>query len=191
MNNEEPQKKRLKPLVFREGHVQKTSNNTTQQMLLLKALQVTNDPKKLREMIGVKAVSDVYRTLDKLSMRKEFHQALADNEFDFGFIVKGIKELATKSFKDEVRLKAFQTILKSVGLDKYDADAGAGAGSWEEVLLKKIEAEKSSPKQLESGGAEIPEYEVQIPEVPESVKKMRVEEAEVVSSVYKIYDEEK
>jgi len=47
-------------------------------MLLLKALKVTQDPTELKKMIGVKTVAEVYRTLDKLSLRKEYHKALAE-----------------------------------------------------------------------------------------------------------------
>ena len=77
-NNEIPSPKtRLRPVVYTTNTFKRGSQNTAQQIFLLKALQITQDPKKLRDMIGVKTVADVYRTLDKIAMRKEYHEALS------------------------------------------------------------------------------------------------------------------
>ena len=62
---------KLKPIVYSSNAFKSGHQNTAQQMFLLKALKITQDPKKLREMIGVKSVAQVYQTLDKLAMRKE------------------------------------------------------------------------------------------------------------------------
>jgi hypothetical protein len=162
--------------------INKTSQNKTKQLFLLRALQVTQDPQKLKQMIGVKTVAEVYRTLDKLSMRKEYHESLANAGVSFDYLVKGMKNIADTSEKDDTRLKALQTILKSVGLDKYDSEGGIGTGSWEDVLLKSIDEKKVNP-QLTEGNA-VPVYEVKRPEMPESVKKIRSEEADLTSSIY-------
>lgn len=183
------QRPRLKPVIYSTATTERGRANVTKQIILLKALQVTQDPKKLREMIGVRTVTEVYRTLDKLAMRKEYHEALARSGISFDYIVDGLKTIANGAEKDGDRLKAFQTLLKSLGLDKYDAvEAGAG-GSWEEVLLKQLEKEKDKPL-LAQGTApaeeskDSGEYEVKIPEIPESMKRLRAEEAKLVEGIY-------
>lgn len=176
-------KTRLKPIVFAANKYKSGAQNTSQQMFLLKALQVTQDPKKLREMMGVKTVAEVYRTLDKLSMRKEYHEALARKGISFDYIVGGIKGIADGGEKDGDRLKAYQTLLKSVGMDSYQETDGGAGGSWEEVLLQKIEEDKS----IEERGSDVdslPEYDVEIPQIPESVKKMKDDEKDALSSIY-------
>ena len=178
---------RLKPIVFSENKYVSGSQNTTQQMLLLKALQVTQDPQKLRQMIHVKTVAEVYRTLDKLSMRKEYHEALARSGISFDYIVGGLKDIAEAGEKDGDRLKAYQTLLKSVGMDTYKESDGGSSGTWEEVLLEKIEAAKAEEEKEEDVAAlpaPVAEYKVNVPEVPESVKAMREEEDEMLSSIY-------
>lgn len=182
MNDKKDKKIRLRPVVYTTSRPQRGAQNTTQQLFLLKALQVTQDPKKLRQMIGVRTVADVYRTLDKISMRKEYHEALARQGISFDFVVKGIKDIAEKGYKDSDKLKAHQILLKSVGLDKYDSEGGVGQGTWEDALIKSIEAKKTFPSLKEAD--EIPEYEVIRPETPESVKKMREDEKEVIGSIY-------
>ena len=176
----EEKKTKLRPIVYTSSYFKSGYQNTTQQMFLLKALQVTQDPKKLKEMIGVKSVAEVYRTLDKLAMRKEYHEALSRNGISFDYIVSGIKQIADGGFKDQDKLKAFQTLLKSVGMEKYDEASVASTGTWEEALLKKIEEEKKVPLELDK----LPVYEVTLPVVPESVKKSQTEEEEMTSSIY-------
>lgn len=174
---------RLKPVVYTTNYFQRGAQNNAQQMFLLKALQVTQDPKKLRQMIGVKTVADVYRTLDKIGMRKEYHESLARNGISFDFIVDGIKGIAVAGEKDGDRLKAYQTLLKSVGLEKYDSEAGVSEGSWEDILMKKIEEQKKDPAALPSPIAATT-YEVKQPVVPESARMAEEAEAELISSVY-------
>ena len=41
---------KLKPVVFVKGEYGYTAQNTTQQIMLLRALKITQDPKKLREI---------------------------------------------------------------------------------------------------------------------------------------------
>jgi len=156
--------KKLKPVVFVQGKYAYNNQNTTQQIMLLKALQVTQDPKKLKELIGVKTVAEVYRTLDKMAMRKEYHSSLAKNGITFDYVVKGIKTEIDTADKASDRLAGLNMILKSIGLDKYEESSVAG-GTWEETLLK-IKAEK------EQQGEQIKlvEYEVDVPEMPEHIR---------------------
>ena len=173
---------KLRPVVYTSNTFRRGSKDTTRQIFLLKALQITQDPDKLRKMLHLRTVAGVYRTLDKLSMRREYHEALARAGISFDYIIDGIKRVAESGYKDVDRLKALQTLLKSVGLDTYKAEGEERSGTWEEELLKTIEMKKEAP-QL-GPGDKVPEYEVKIPEVPESVKKMQEEEKEILSSVY-------
>jgi transposase len=132
--------------------------------MLLKALQITQDPKKLKELIGVKTVAEVYRTLDKMAMRKEYHSALAKNNLTFDYVVRGIKKEIDSADKSSDRLKALGMILKSIGLDKYE-ETSISSGGWEEELLKlKANNENSGEK------IGIVEYEVVEPEMPEHIR---------------------
>lgn len=188
---------KLKPVVFVQSTFNvskdtKHANNKFQQTILLKALTVTQDPKELKKMIGVKTVAEVYRTLDKLALRKEYHKALADHGLDFDFIVKGMKELALNSYKDADKLNAFKALLKSLGMDKYD-ETTSGGGSWEDTLLAAIEKGGEKPKQISASssslsedynGGEIEEYDVIEPEVPISVRRQVDEEKQLNKSIY-------
>lgn len=186
------EQKRLKPIVFTSNTISRGAQNTAQQLFLLKALQITKDPNELRKMIGVKTVAEVYRTLDKLAMRKEYHAALIRSGISLDFIVGGIKEIAVGGFKDSDKLNALKTLLTSLGMDKYEDDGGQTRGSWEEILLEKLEEEKKSKllgdgkeKTDEPSGEYVtPVYEVIQPPVPESVKKANLEERKVLSSLY-------
>lgn len=176
------EKQRLRPVVYTTNTFSKGAKNNAQQLFLLKALQITQDPKKLRDMMGVSKVAEVYRTLDKMAMRKEFHEALARNGISFDYITKGIKTIADEGYKDSDKLNAFKTLLKSVGMEAYKEDTTAITGTWEEVLLKKIEEEKIEG--VKTAPLELPEYEVTVPKVPESARLAQEEEAEITSNIY-------
>ena len=173
------EKIRLRPVIIKGSEFKTNYQNTSQQMFLLKALKITQDPKKLKELMGVKTVAEVYQTLDKLAMRKEYHKSLAKAGISFDYITNGIKGLADCAEKDDTRLKAFQTLLKSVGMEKYDVDAQGAGGTWEEVLLQKIEDEGY----LKKTNGPI-KYDVVFPEIPESEKLNQAEEKETTGSIY-------
>lgn len=178
--------KKLKPVVYTTSYFKKGAPNKIQQNLLLKAMQVTSDPHELKKMIGVRTVAEVYRTLDKLAIRKEYHEALARNGVSLDYIISGLKYVADTAEKDGDKIKAFQTFLKSLGMDKYEAVDNTGGGTWEETLLKAIEQEKSQkPEALPAGVVEDEEdYDVVQPEIPASVKKMQEETEELTRSIY-------
>jgi hypothetical protein len=178
-------KPKLKPVIYTTSYYPRGTQNTTQQILLLKAMKLTQDPQELKKMIHVKTVAEVYRTLDKLAMRKEYHEALAKAGISFEFIVDGLKDLAVGSKQDGDKLKALQTLLKSLGMDKYDGDASSSTGSWEEALLKQIESNKELPApsaEDKDSGPSV--YEVVQPEIPESAKRQIEEENETLGSIY-------
>lgn len=159
---------KLKPVTFVSTRFNKYHQNTGQQLMLLKALKITQDPKKLKEMIGAKSVAEVFRTFDKLAMRKEYHRALVGSGVDFNFIVSGIKNECLAGDKSSDRLKGYQILLKSLGMDSYEDKEGAGSGSWEDALQKVIKTKEES-KQIEAP-VEVEEYEVKQPIIPASVK---------------------
>lgn len=171
--------------------------------MLLKAMQVTSDPNKLKEMIGVRTVADVYRTLDKMAIRREFHSALDRAGISFDFIINGIRDIAGHADRPSDRLRAFEIFLKTLGLDKYEDPGTASSGSWEETMLKAIEA-KNATRALPSPAAHTSssqtfdpalgetttppplgeEYEVKLPPIPASVQKMQKKENDMMERLY-------
>ena len=175
--NEQPREK-LKPVVFVKGMYTYHAQDKFKQNLLLKALQITTDPRKLKQMIGVKSVAEVYRTLDKLAIRKEYHQALAVHGLDLPTIVDGIKSICEGSGSDSVRLKGWQTLLRSLGLDRYDEQLEKGGVGWEDMVLKMMEEnQKNKAKELKE--PEVIDYKVTFPETPEEEKR-KIEEEEAI-----------
>jgi len=175
---------KLKPVVYTSSTYKRGAPNRTQQMVLLKALQVTSDPNELRKLIGVRTVSEVYRTLDKLAMRKEYHRALDENGISFDYIVKNLRSIVESAEKDGDKLKAIQMLLKSVGMDKYEGDANAAAGTWEEALIDAAEKQKAEMGGVTTKEMLEAEYTVSQPEVPEYVKKIQQDESDLAKSLY-------
>lgn len=172
--------KKLKPVVFVKSQIGYHAQNTARQIMLLKAMTITSDPHKLRKMIGVRSVAEVYRTIDKIALRRDYHGALAKLGIDFDYIVKGIKAICDDSDDEGVRLKGYQTLLKSLGVDSYRDDEGVGASNWEDALLKNLE-EKNEKKILD---VQNNDYEVTVPLIPESVQRQKEIELETGKSIY-------
>ena len=173
---------KLKPVTFVNAKYDKHRQNTTQQTMLLNALRITNDPKKLKQMIGVRSVAEVFRTLDKMALRKEYHHALVKSGIDFGFIVEGIKNECLSAEKSADRLNGYKTLLKSMGMDNYDGDPKGSTGGWEDALKL---ASENDAKRLEAPKDDTEdEYKVDVPVIPESVKKMREAEKREGESLY-------
>ena len=149
-------------------------------MLLLKALKITQDPKQLKEMIGVRTVAEVYRTLDKLAMRKEYHEALSREGISFDYIIQGIKQEAESGDKSSDRLKAFQILLKSLGMEKYE-DTQIAGGSWEDELLRIDAAKNEDNAVVDIAPAD---YDVITPVLPESVRIIKEKEKKEGQSLY-------
>lgn len=172
--------KKLKPIVFVQGDRQYYRQNNYAQNLILKALfEGITDVNELRKLTGMKSAADVYRTLDKLAIRKEYHEALSAGGIDLDYIVNGIKGICDKGQSDSVRLKGYQTLLRSLGLDKYEKMEDTGK-SWEETLLKLTDDVQEEQKIID----EIGEYEVIAPPVPDSAKKRQKKEKEAAKSLY-------
>lgn len=166
---------KLKPVVLLKTSYDKYKQNTTQQLMLLNALKITNDPKKLKKIAGFRKVADLFRTLDKMALRKEFHKALYNAGIDFDYIINGLKTEAESAEKSADRIKVFTTLLRALGVDTY-SDPIEGGGSWEDQLglepscdIKKIESS----------------YDVKIPQIPESEKKRLKEDLDIGKNLYK------
>lgn len=170
-----------KPVSFSRGKYNYYRENSYVQNILLKALsQGVTDPKELKKIAGLSRVADVYRSLDKLAIRKEYHQALADSKVDLKFIVNGLKKLSKDSDSDVVKLASLQTFLKSLGLDKYEKQEDSGKG-WEEAILAINEgkSEKEKEEDIIEG-----DYEVKEPEIPASELERQNKEKTVGRDLY-------
>lgn len=171
MNSAESQANpvRLLPVIFSEGNKRREGSRPdhVKCIFLLKALRVTQDPKRLAQMLGVKRVAEVYRTLDKLAMRKEYHSALTRLGIDFDYIVRGFKDAADNAPKYSDRLVSLKALLTSVGMDTYKESEDTSGGGWEEILSRKIE----ETKLLEDAATLInTDYEVIRPVMPANAK---------------------
>lgn len=172
---------KLKPVTFISGKCNYHKHSTTQQLMLLKALKVTQDPLKLKQMIGVKTVADVYRTLDKMAMRKEYHEALTRSGISFDYLVEKTKEeIESGNAKSADKLNAIKMLLKSLGMEKYEQEGLAG-GNWEDLLIKA--SEKEDAKKIESPKT-VDVYEVKTPKMPDSVKKIKDKDNKIGQSLY-------
>jgi len=171
-------KRKLKPVVFVQGKYSYNKEDTSQQLILLKAMKKTQDPQKLKNLIGVRTVAEVYRTLDKISMRKEYHDALVRNGVSFDYIVSNVKGEIESAEKSSDRLNGLKMFLQSLGMDKYEETAIGGAG-WEEALAQVKEEKKEKGEKIK-----LPKYEVEYPEIPESVKEKKGKNIKVTSELY-------
>lgn len=115
------------------------------------------DVNELRKIAGLSKVAEVHRTLDKMGIRAEYHEALAGANIDMNFIVKGLKDIAENGGNDKVKLSSLQTLMKSLGLDKYDTSDDSSKG-WEELIREKA---TQAPKEIVEA-----DYEIIEPETP-------------------------
>lgn len=177
MNNENK-----KPVMFVSGENSFYRQNTYAQNLLLKALsQGITDPQELRKIAGLRRVADVYRSLDKLAIRKEYHEALVENGVDLDFITKGLKRLAEEG-TDKIQLGSFNTLLKSIGLDKYEKQEESGK-SWEEEIIKVSKA-KDDVIDGEIVKDKVEDYKVVVPEIPAEELTRQIEEKKLGRDLY-------
>ena len=181
--NDVDQGRYLKPVTFISGKYNygRNSKDTLKEMLMLKAMKVTSDPKVIMQMTGMKKMADLSRTWDKISNRKEYNAALQDLGMDFHWLAKGFKVEAETAEKAGDRIRALQIILKSVGLETYE-DVPLDSGSWEDMILRASEKTLDNLPMLQ---APEPDYEVIQPQIPESMRLMRERENELGKSMFK------
>ena len=174
-NRSKPKPLNVKPVTFITGQYgDYYGHNNFKELMLLKALRVTSDPKVLMQMTGIKRFTELTRTFDKISNRKEYNSALQELGMDFKWVAKGLKTEAETGDKSADRIKAFQIILKSLGLDKYEEVQG-DSSDWESLILKASESTIKNDSPALSAPAPR-QYDVNVPEIPESMKKMREKE---------------
>jgi hypothetical protein len=172
---------KFKPLTIIAAPQARWRSKVFQQNLLLKALNYTTDIKDLRKIAKFHTDAEVYRTLDKLSIRKEYHEALGRNGLGLDTIVNGIKDLCLNAEKDDTKLKGYQFLLRSLGLDKYEVDETPGK-NWEELLLKIDSRDRLTDGGKVSEGEVL--YEVATPEVPPEVIARKERDRELNESIY-------
>lgn len=175
---ETKKEKKLKPVVFVSGKYDYNTSSPTREIMLLKAMTITKDPNKLRELIGVKSVADVYRTLDKMSIRKEYHSALARKGITFDYIVGHIKQEIDNATKAKDKFTGLGMLLKSMGLDKYE-DVTTNNVGWEDALLK-ITKEKETEGKI----IEVEDYKVAEPLMPEHIRIKKEQQKEETRQLY-------
>ena len=175
----------MKPVIFLDGLSEDHRDNTYAQSLLLKAISGgVTDPKELMKMSGIKTAAGVFRTLDKLAIRKEYHTALQNAGIDLDYVVRGIKNVCENAFKDSTKLDALKVLLKSIGLDKYDVEDTSGK-NWEELVL-----EDDKTRKLSTGAGRVVSdiqsetYEVTVPVMPDDVKEIRDLEERDANQLY-------
>ena len=158
------------------GGGQPAINTTQAQDALLRALaDGITDPKELAKLASLKKTADVYTVLDKLSLRKEFHAALARAEMSLDFIVARLKKVCENP-NDEVALKGVNTVLKTIGLDRSDDESVTGK-AWEDTVL----AAAVEMTEVDAG-----KYEVTVPSMPGELRKMKEDS---VTSGKRLYEE--
>ena len=184
-------KEKLKPVIFIQGDVQFYRQNKYAQNLLIKALSNgVTDPEELRRIAKLDKVADVYRTLDKLAIRKEYHSALSRAGVDLDYIVNGLKEVHEKATSSREKLQALQTFLKSLGLDRYEKNETGSGKTWEELISQAVIKEQE--KQTINSGIidgevkeDVEKYDVVRPEIPPEEKKRQQEEKDMGKELYK------
>lgn len=184
MPSEEP--KRKKPVMFigmgKPSFSKDFRANYFAQGLILKAMsEGITDPKELQKMAGLKTAADLYHTLDKLAIRKEYHAALDKNGLSLDKVVQGIKQLAETSEKDSVRLNAWLAVLKSLGVDRYQESTEASK-PWEQLLIDAANKRLQEPSETQVMEAEF--YEVNEPKMPEEERSRREEEKRLSDDIY-------
>jgi len=171
----------LKPVTFENAKGGPHAQNDMAQRLILKAMaEGITDVKDLRKLAGLKTVAEVYRTMDKMSMRREYHNALAALGVDFMYLVGGIKKVCDgKDSSDKDRLKGYDMLLKSVGMDKYEKMEDSGK-SWEEAILALAGEGVAKDMSTDAEGV----YEVNAPEIPDDERVKEEEEKKLADSFY-------
>lgn len=151
--------------------------------MLLKAMEHTTDVDELKTALKFKSRAEVFRTMDKLAMRKDFHDALADAGLSMHTIAEKYKSLLN-SGSEKVQLGALQALTKAIGIEKYEV-IDEGARDWEDTLLKISEKEREQKALgIEKKQIVIETYDVVEPPVPQSVQLKRAEEDKIGQEIY-------
>ena len=167
----EEQSVKLKPVLFYNGRYNYNSSNRFKQDLLLKAMEITGDPEKMRQMAGIKTVTEFYREMDKLHIRRDYHSAMGRWGITPDYIVQKIKDIIEDIYnKPAIKLRALEMFLKSVGLDTYKSDVSDSGNSWEDLIAD------DNVRDNINNDEKVADYEVIVPEIPkEELERMELE----------------
>jgi hypothetical protein len=171
---------RKRPLIIFDDNLKRGKSaqaNIRGQNLLLKGMVITGNMDKAADMAGIKTAVELYRTLDRLALRKGYHKALSDEGIDLQWIVQRIKGHADGP-SGQVSMQALRMLLTSLGLNQYSVEE-EGQKNWEDTLLK-ISNEYDA-KQLPAPTAS---YTVNVPKEPEKNKQMRSKEQQIGKELY-------
>jgi hypothetical protein len=166
---------KLKPVVFVQGINKFYAPNYYAQNLLLKAMSKgVTDPNELKKMAGLKATADVFRTLDKMAIRKEYHNALEKNGISLDYLVTNLKGIIDGEASDTTKLASLNILLKSIGLDKYEKEEVSAKG-WEDAVLTAVSKEEEKIKELGESSinaieGSVEDYDVVVPVMPDKEK---------------------
>jgi len=145
---------------------------------VLKALQEgVDDPEELRRLAGLPTLVAVKRTIDKLSIRKEYHRSLDKNQVTMDLIVAGLKDLLD-SQSPQIRLSALKALMSSIGLNKFE-DVSVGGKDWEDALLRMQKA--NDPARNNAIDAD---YDVKVPTPPVEVQDVREAERKLAKEIF-------
>lgn len=177
--------KRDRPIIIFDNSARHRNSpiraNFEKQNLLLKGMMIhAGDLKQASKYAGIKTMAEAYRTLDRLAIRKGYYEALDRHDISLDFIVQGIKDVAVNGSLDSVRLKAFQVLLKTLGLETYGKDEEGGKG-WEEIVAKAVKDKESATDKLPVPGDK---YVVNVPKVPEDESLKRKHETDLGRELY-------
>lgn len=177
------EKNKKKPVIFKNSDKFFYRENDYAQQILLKALAEGASIEEMKKRAGIRSAAEVYRTLDKIALRREYHDSLARNGMTFDSIVDKLKILMD-SGSEKIQLGAVQTLMKSLGLDKYEKVEDSGK-TWEEELVKAAEQAQKEGKDLKLVEAEeFTDYEVITPETPQSERERQEHERKIGKEIY-------
>ena len=171
---------RKRPLIIFDDNLKRGKSaqaNIRGQNLLLKGMIMTGNMDKAAELAGIKTAVELYRTFDRLALRKGYHKALDDEGVNLNWIVQRIKGHADGP-SAQVSMQALRMLLTSLGLNQYTVEE-EGQKNWEDTLLK-ISNEYES-KQLSAPTAS---YTVNVPKEPAKNKEMRSKEQQIGKELY-------
>ena len=172
---------RKRPLIIFDDNLKRGKSaqaNIRGQNLLLKGMMITGNMDKAADMAGIKTAVELYRTLDRLALRKGYHKALSDEGIDLQWIVQRIKGHADGP-SGQVSMQALRMLLTSLGLNQYSVEE-EGQKNWEDTLLK-ISNEYEAKQLPASTNAP---YAVDTPKEPEKNKEMRSKEQQIGKELY-------
>jgi hypothetical protein len=152
----------------RENSRKERSYESAADLVLRGIQQGVTDPEDLKKMASIRSSAELFVTMDKLAMRKEYHAALAKHGLSIDALVAGIAEHAFDMRDRKMAFEAKKFILKTLSLDRF-ANESTGAKGWQDLVLEKAMQAKDEMKALPPPDGL---YEVEEPEVPSDMREM-------------------